>query len=913
MVEIRVLGPIELGGATGALPLTAEKQRRLLAALVVRAGEACSTDGLLDVVWGASPPASADKLLQVYVSQLRRLLHPAAIRRRGASYTLELNRTFVDAMRFERLLREGQAAVRAGNPALAVSLLVRGLAFWRGPAYGELGYEEFARGEAARLEELRLVALEARFEAELALGRHADLAPELCALAAEHPLREPLQAQAMLALYRSGRQSEALDIYRTLNTRLREELGLEPSIELRDLHRRILQHHPELETAPVTHAAQTLAAPPNRLIGRERELKELEALIRSQDVRMLVLTGAGGSGKTRLALEAARSTSSFFANGAAVVALAPLRDPAHVLPAISHALGTPQAGTDFESVAAALRPRELLLVLDNAEHLREAGPIFVDLLAQAPQLKLLVTSRIVLHLSGEQVYPVEPLGEESAVGLFLERARQADHRFRPTTADAEAIAQICASLDRLPLAIELAAARVRTLTPVELLRRLEPRLPLLTGGPRDLPARQQTLRATLAWSLDLLQEAEGRDLYRLSVFVDGWTLEAAEAVCHTSLERLSSLLDHNLVLRQLSGDSLRYSMLETVREFAAEALDRSTDAETMKRRFAEYMISVAESANLAYDSEGEQSYDLATAEQDNARAALAWSIQSGQIELGLELALGLENFWTTHDPREGARWFDSLLVKGSDLPPRLRMQALRGYGGSLMFSADERARTLQEEALALARELGDERAILSLLLPLADLALGRGDTEEARRFAGETIALNKHVGSPRREAQALALLAGVARHDGDLDGAAALLEQSLKLARETGFHWWEMMTLLDLASLERARSRLAHAEARALEGLAVAREIGDTIGTTAALANLARLARDRGHLERAGRLWGAVEASDAARPEIEWAVDRHAWETDVIASGDHAFDKAREQGRTLSLDQAAAYALRSNP
>ena len=914
MVEIRVLGPVELGGATDELPLTAEKQRRLLAALVARAGEACSTDRLIDAVWDASPPASADKLLQVYISQLRKLLQPASIRRRGASYALELNGSSVDTIRFERLLGEGKAALRAGNPALAVSLLRRGLALWRGPAYGEFAYEEFARGEAERLEELRLAALEARFEAELVLGRHADLVPELRALAAEHPFRERLQAQAMLALYRSGRQSEALDIYRALNTRLREDLGLEPSLELRELHRRILQHDPELDTAQGAPAAHTLPAPPNRLIGRERELEELDALVRSEDVRMLVLTGAGGTGKTRLALEAARNASSSFANGAAVVELAPLREPARVLPAISRAIGIPeQAGTDFESVAAALRPRELLLVLDNAEHLRDAGPLFVDLLAQAPRLTLLVTSRVVLHLSGEQVYPVEPLTDETAVALFLERAREADPRFRPTTTDGETIDLICATLDRLPLAIELAAARIRTLTPAEVLGRLEPRLPLLTGGPRDLPARQQTLRATLAWSVDLLQEEERRDLYRLSVFVGGWTLEAAEAVCDASLERLSSLGDHNLVRRVLSDDASRYSMLETVREYAAEALDRSPDAETTKRRFAEYMLAVAESANLGVESEGEQSYDLVTAEQDNVRAALAWALDSGQIELGLELALALDNFWTTHDPREGARWFGSLLANDIDLPPRLRMHALRAYGGSFMFTDEKKARSLQEEALALARELGDDHAAASLLLPLADLALLRGDTDEARRYADETVALNKRVGSPKREAQALALLASIARRDGDLDRAAGLLEQSLALACETGFRWWEMMTLLDLASLERARSRSADAEARALEALEVARDIGDTIGTTAALANLARLARDRGHIERAGRLWGAVEASDAARPEIEWAVDRSAWETDVIAGGGRDFDEAREQGRALSLEGAADYALRSDP
>jgi ATP/maltotriose-dependent transcriptional regulator MalT len=241
------------------------------------------------------------------------------------------------------------------------------------------------------------------------------------------------------------------------------------------------------------------------------------------------------------------------------------------------------------------------------------------------------------------------------------------------------------------------------------------------------------------------------------------------------------------------------------------------------------------------------------------------------------------------------------------------MHALRAYGGSFMFTDEKKARSLQEEALALARELGDDHAAASLLLPLADLALLRGDTDEARRYADETVALNKRVGSPKREAQALALLASIARRDGDLDRAAGLLEQSLVLACETGFRWWEMMTLLDLASLERARSRSADAEARALEALEVARDIGDTIGTTAALANLARLARDRGHIERAGRLWGAVEASDAARPEIQWAVDRSAWETDVIAGGGRDFNEAREQGRALSLEGAADYALRSDP
>jgi predicted ATPase/DNA-binding SARP family transcriptional activator len=913
-VEIRVLGPVEVVGDDGLAKPVAEKQRRLLAALATHAGGSCSGDLLLDAIWGASPPASARKLLQVYVSQLRKIVAPALIRRRAGSYALELDGGALDSIRFERLVSEANAATELGNPALAASLLRRALDLWSGQAYGELAYEVFAHGEAERLEELRLAALEDRFEAELALGHAAELLPELASAAAEHPLRERLQGLAMLALYRSARQTEALDVYARLRVRLRDELGLEPSEELRELQRRILQHDPTLAAASADGWQSTaLPAPPNRLLGRERELEELQALLVRAGVRLLVLTGAGGSGKTRLALEAAHVAAASFANGAALVSLAPLRDPALVLPAISRAIGLQeQAGTELETVAAVLRPRELLLVLDNVEHLRDATPTFVELLAQAPRLTLLVTSRVVLHLSGEHVYPVEPLHEEAAVALFLERAREAHPRFVPTASDAEAIRRICATVDHLPLAIELAAARVRTLTPTELLGRLEPRLPLLTGGPRDLPARQQTLRATLAWSVDLLSEEERRDLGRLSVFVGGWTLEAAEAVCDTSLDRLASLVDQNLVHRGLSGGASRYWMLETVREYAAELLEGSPDAETTQLRQLEYLLAVALPANLSSEAEGEQSFDRVSAEQDNIRAALAWALRSGHGELGIELALALENFWIAHDPREGVRWFESFATE-TDLPPPLRMRALRGWGGSHMLVDDAEAWRIQTEALALARELGDERAVVSLLLPLAELALQGDNIDEARILADETLALNERVRSPRREAQALCILANIARRGGDFVRAADLLTQSLQLARETGFRWWEMMTLFDLTSLERARSRLAEAEARAREALEIAREINDTLMTVGALAHLARLARDCGRVERAGRLWGAVEAAEAARPELEWAIDRPGWETTLVAGGGRDFDDARERGRALSLDEAAALALGRDP
>ncbi len=425
-----MLGPIEIVG--GPLRLQGGKQRRLLAALAVRAGETVLTDSLTDAVWSEAPPRSAAKLVQVYVSQLRKLLvEGVRIETRGGGYALVLERDSLDAARFERLLAEGTAVGGETNPALAISLFDRALSLWRGRAYGELAYEEFARAEAERLEELRTVVVEERFEAGLALGRHVELLPELGQVAAAEPLRERLQAQLMLALYRCGRQTEALELYATVRTQLRDELGLEPGNDLRDLQRRILRHDESLEVARTEQARRVeLPAPVNPLLGRERELDELRGLLARDDVRLLVLTGAGGSGKTRLALEVAREVAPSFANGAAFVELAPLRDPTRLLDAILRSIRVerPAEEEPLETLTRFVAPRELLLVLDNAEHLHDAMVIIRELLARAPRLTVLVTSRTVLHLSGEHVYPVQPLAEDAAIALFAARARQAGVR-----------------------------------------------------------------------------------------------------------------------------------------------------------------------------------------------------------------------------------------------------------------------------------------------------------------------------------------------------------------------------------------------------------------------------------------------------------------------------------------------------
>jgi predicted ATPase/DNA-binding SARP family transcriptional activator len=917
-MEVRVLGPLEIVGAGGAVVVGALMQRRLLAALVIHAGQTRSADALIDALWGESPPRSAAKLLQVYVSQLRKILPAGAeIQTHEAGYALALgDEGSLDAVRFERLLAQARDALREGNPALARSLLARALALWRGAAYGELAYEDFARAEADRLEELRLVALEERIEAQLALGQHDELLAELDSLAAEHPLRERLQAQAMLALYRCGRQAEALDLYAAARARLQDDLGLEPGAELRELQRRILQQDPGLAVQPSpVELPSALPSPPNTLLGRERELEELRALLLRDNGRLVVLTGAGGSGKTRLALEAARELSPSFANGAALVGLAPLGDPGLVVAAISQALHVPPVpGQEpLETLARALQPRELLLLLDNVEHLRAAAPSFVELLARAPHLTLLVTSRAVLHLSGEQVYPVEPLRQGAAVELFLARAREADPSFSPDAANEGAIVRICELLDGLPLAIELAASRVRTLSALELLDQLDPRLPLLTAGARDLPARQQTLRSTLEWDYALLDERERRELGRLAVFAGGCTLDAAEAVCATTLDRLCTLLDHSLLRRDDTAHGSRYSMLQTIREFALEKLEEAHEAGEIRRRHALHFLALAQSANLAADAEGEQRHEIVIREQHNIRAALEWSLAEDELELGLELAVALENYWVTNAPLEGKRWLGQLLERAAGLHGELCARALRAYGGTTyIFGEYEDASRHYEASLAEYRRLEDERGIGMLLHRLAVDAFRRHDLAGARALNEESLRIHRKTKNKKLEAQPLSLLAQVELQEGHAELAFELLERSATLCAESGFWWGRAGTLLDLAELLLERGRAAASLARAREALPLLALIGDRQGTIYALSFVARLAAETGHPARAGRLWGAVEA-EAARGQVGiWEQDRDELAPDLSADARTQFERGRQQGWTLSLSEAVAEALEAD-
>jgi predicted ATPase/DNA-binding SARP family transcriptional activator/Tfp pilus assembly protein PilF len=922
--DVRVLGPVEVVGDDGAVVSLAGKQLRLLMALVVAAGRACEVDELVEAVWGESPPASARNLVQVYVSQLRKALPDGieVVTRRGA-YAVELTPEQLDAARFERLLGECGSARRNGNAALAASLADRALGLWRGRAYGDLAYEEVASRESERLEELRLVAVEERIEAELDLGRHEEVLAEVLHVAGEHAYRERVQGQAMLALYRCGRQSEALEHYADVRARLSEEVGLEPGPALRELQRRILQHDPDLlpdsERAP---AAVNLPVPPTPLVGRKRELDELCALIERRAARLITLTGAGGSGKTRLAVEAARTVGRSFANGVSFVELAPLRDHALVLPTIARALGVTVDPDEapLDALAAAVAPQERLLVVDNVEHLREAAPSFAQLVARCPRLTLLVTSRVVLHVSGEQVFSVAPLAEDDAVDLFVQRARLLDPTFAltpPTETDAR---EVCRRVDCLPLAIELAAARVRTLTPHALLQRLETRLGLLTGGPRDLPARQQTLRETIAWSVDLLDDEERRTLAQLSVFPGGASIDTAEAVCGATLDTISALVDHHLVQRVERAGRQRLMLLETIHEFAAGELEADPTAlELARHRHAAWCQTLVEEAapQLSGDRQSEW-LDVLEAEHDSLRAALDHLHEAEERDLELALAVPLSRFWYVRGyVVEGRRRLERALEGAQDRSPDERRRAFTAAASLALLQGDyDAASHFAEEALEAARAAGEPRLLANAFSNLGAIVLAAGDYERAASALEEAVRLAREAGDERIAALAINNLGDLALTQGDYDRAGPLFDESLGLLRALSDTANIARSLFNNGAVDLMQGRLAAARERFRESLTLSRLAGDQEDTAWSLLGLAATDVEAGHGARGAVLLGAARGvlahMNAAFKPFERELDRRTEERSRALSGNAQHQAGVARGVSMTLDEALEVALETD-
>jgi len=652
-----------------------------------------------------------------------------------------------------------------------------------------------------------------------------------------------------------------------------------------------------------TPGSVDLPAPATRFLGRERELFDAVSLVLDRDPRVLTIVGAGGTGKTRFALELARLLADEAEGATIFVALAPLRDSGLVLPAVAEKLGTPSS--EPAALATATGGRRTHLVLDNAEHLLPAAAARIaDLVAAAPSIRLLVTSREPLRIQGEVELDLPPLVSDEAVTLFVERASAV----RPDARATPAVGELCERLDRLPLALELAAARTKVLPPEQLLERIGQRLDLLKGT-RDADERHATLRATIGWSYDLLEPDERQLFERLSVFAAGCTLESAEAVCDAELDKLASLLDKSLLRRRTGrlGEE-RYWILETIRAFAAERLEESEDAHATRRRHAERMLAIARSAGLTEEDDEPFEIAIVLAERDDMRAALDWAADA-DLELALELAIALENFWVAHAPHEGQRRLRRLLDGEAALPPRLRARAIRVYGSASDMSGDrDLSERCYQQSLELSRPLGEERAVASLLHRLAMCALWRGDLDRARELAQESLELSR--GRFRFvELPNYSVLGQVLVQTGDVEGGTELVRRSADEARKAGWKWWLAGQLSNLAFLALDRNDLEEAERDGREGLRIVREQENRQWALWLVSALARAALARRETERAGLLWGALLAETERVPYGSWQARQSEQAGDLLAETDLDFLAGVEQGRKLELWDVVEIAL----
>ena len=592
-----------------------------------------------------------------------------------------------------------------------------------------------------------------------------------------------------------------------------------------------------------------LPIPSTPFLGRERELAEVLRLLES--TRLLTLTGPGGTGKTRLALQAAGMASDAYPDGVFWVPLASLRDPELVLKEASEALGA------LDGLPAHIADKHMLVLCDNFEQVIAAAPELAALLAVCPNVRVVVTSRELLRVQGEAEYRVPPLTPSEAVELFCARSR-----LDPD----DTIGELCRRLDELPLAVELAAARTNAVSPKQILDRISNRLDLLEGG-RDADPRQQTLRAAIDWSYELLSREEQELFARLSVFAGGCTLGAAEGVCEASLGTIMSLVDKSLV--RLSDE--RYWMLETIREYAAERLAEAGAEGDLRRRHAMHYLELAEAAQLRdVDSSSEQRMELVIPEHDNLRAALAWAAET-DLELALRLAVELEMFWTVRSPEEGVRWLSDLLARADGIPTELRAHALRVLGSAgNPAGQDTLAERAYEDSLRLFRELGNRRQVATLLLRLGYSALYRGALEEARRLAAESLDLHRANGNVRGESQALTLEGEMLYEEGRPEEGLELIARGAELAGQAGFGWWRARSLRTMVDCALELSRFEDARRWLAESLRHTQQLGDRRGTMFALARLARVEAETGQRERAGLIWGAIEAEERRTTHGNW-------------------------------------------
>ena len=815
--EYRVLGPFEALFGGVAFPVGGPRHRALLAALVVRPNTVVSADRLAETLWEQPGPGSKE-LLYGRISEIRLAMRKISggpvpdLETHSAGYLLRIAEDAVDAQRFESLVATGLSAAEAGRHDEAAERQREALALWRGPALAELAHLPEAAAEIARLDELRMRAVAARIDAVLAGGGHQEVIAELVAMVAEHPLNEGLWAQLMLARYRSGRVGDAVATFAAARRQLAEQLGVEPGEPLQRLHQQILRRDPALTLrAPIRSSPPP--PPPRRLlsrsltsfIGRDPELATVGRLLRTD--RLVTVTGIGGAGKSRLALEAAARAAEADETSVWLVELAALAQPDLLADAVGDTLGLPSHGTRprTDLIEDHLRDTSGVLLLDNCEHLVDTVAGFaVQLLAACPGLRILATSRERLGVTGEVLLPLvglalpvagagtlEVAGQSAAVRLFVARAGAVDPAFVLTDDTVGAVITICRELDGLPLAIELAAAHANAFTVTEMADRLDDRFALLGQGNRTAEPRHRTLQAVIDWSYRLLDTDERRLLARLSVFAGRFDLAWAEQLSDDLYPPMrvagliAALVDKSLLLRE-SG---RYRMLETVRAYGTDRLAEHGELASARDRHATLVTGLADKLSGGYLGSGRgRLVQLLDTTMEQYRTAMEWTVANGDAEAALRIASALITYWhITGQYTVGRRWLRHALNARGESSPAVRAQALSGLVALASLQDDLPAATAAgEEAADLFQRVGDVRGYGLVMRRLATAEALSGDLGRAEKLLADAVGAAQEAESPWLLGWAYTQLGLVTSFRGDWDRTAQLAAEAEKLLLDIG-------------------------------------------------------------------------------------------------------------------------------